>query len=213
MGSAGIDSALATVAAKEDRDASEGRAVLPCGGTGSPTEQVGCSLNVRCIAHEVDITTDGLLRREKTLQTVLELPDPDRDSLPTDENDVLSSTTCSMRAMMLFASSRLSGAGLTSVKSRGSSTSMTQGRYSGQGTRGVQIDPSLAGRKGKALRFALELRLSNPSGPQSLHVRATVALLFLEALSGIEIFCGLHVRHVQERITRTPATIDSIRHS
>ena len=84
-----IEAALVTIAVKEDRDAGEGRAVLPCGDTSPPPEQVGSSLDISRIAHEVDVSADGLLRREKTLQTVLELPNPDRYRLPTDENDVL----------------------------------------------------------------------------------------------------------------------------
>jgi hypothetical protein len=61
-------------------------------------------------------------------------------------------------------------------------------RHSGQGARGVQVDPHALGREREERVLALELCLGLLSGPQRLDIGTASLLLFLEAQLGIEVF-------------------------
>ena len=134
-----------------------------------------------------------------TLQTILELSGPDRNGLPSDENDVLLADDLLQTRDDAFG---LSEAQLRRFDFVGVSSPLhvlrTRNRRSlGERACGVEVDPKAVGRKREEGVLALELRFGRLPGPQRLLIGAASLLLFREALLGIEIFC-MHVRHLSE---------------
>jgi hypothetical protein len=51
-------------------------------------EQIACTLEVCCVAQEVDVSADYRRSRESVSQAIFELADPHRDRLSSNEDDM-----------------------------------------------------------------------------------------------------------------------------
>jgi hypothetical protein len=76
------------VAVEEHRRSGERGAALPSGHLDLSAKQIARPLEVRCVPQEVNIPADDRHRREFVSQAIFELPDPHRNRLSSDEDDM-----------------------------------------------------------------------------------------------------------------------------